>query len=450
MSVLNVSSLTGLAHDQLLTQLHDLIERDHTLEAELIAHLAEVDARRLYLERACPSMFHYCVHVLHFAEGVAYKRIAVARAARECPELLAALEEGDLHLTAASLLAPHLNRECAEEWLAAARHKTGREIKQWIADRKPKAEVKTSLRKAPTPKRVAQREPAPNGATRLPDAASPHAAPAAEPLIEPPREVNPACVASAAPRNVVERATARIEPLGADRYCVRFTIDAVVHELRALLRHQIPDGDVAKIVGRAVHALLGQARKQKRGACSSPRSARSPETPAALSPGSSRNSAVKAGAELTTPGTDPADAPSKRPCRKIPTAIRRAVWERDEGRCGYVSREGRQCGTRDFLEFHHQLPWARCREHRESNIGLRCRAHNQHAAELDFGAQHMVAYRKREVAFAAGEADSKRVSDPGQQVDLNPVGVANADRAAVHGLAEKRAPGQQPLGLGAD
>ena len=172
--------------------------------------------------------------------------------------------------------------------------------------------------------------------------------------------------------------------------------------------------------------------------------------PSALSPGSSRNSAVKAGAELTTPATDPADAPSKRPCRKIPTAIRRVVWERDQGRCGYVSREGRQCGTRDFLEFHHQLPWARCREHRESNIGLRCRAHNQHAAELDFGAQHMVAYRKREVAFAASEADSKRVSDPEQQVDLNPVGVANADRAAVHGLAEKRAPGQQPLGLGTD
>ena len=82
-------------------------------------------------------MFHYCVHVLHFAEGVAYKRIAVARAAREFPELLAALEQGDLHLTAASLLAPHLNRACAEEWLAAAGHKTAREIKQWIADRKP-------------------------------------------------------------------------------------------------------------------------------------------------------------------------------------------------------------------------------------------------------------------------------------------------------------------------
>ena len=172
--------------------------------------------------------------------------------------------------------------------------------------------------------------------------------------------------------------------------------------------------------------------------------------PSALSPGSSRNSAVKAGAELTTPATDPADAPSKRPCRKIPTAIRRVVWERDQGRCGYVSREGRQCGTRDFLEFHHQLPWARCREHRESNIQLRCRSHNQHAAELDFGPQQMVAYRKSEGVFAANEADTEGVPDPGRRLDLNPVGVASADRGAVHGLAEKEAPGQQALGVGAD
>lgn len=100
---------------------------------------------------------------------------------------------------------------------------------------------------------------------------------------------------------------------------------------------------------------------------------------------------VTEGAETATPES----APSKRLSRKIPVAIRRAVWERENGRCGYVSRDGRRCGTRDFLEFHHELPWARCREHRASNIHLRCRAHNQHAAELDFGADYMAACRKR-------------------------------------------------------
>ncbi len=338
-----MSALKGLSHVQLLTRLRELVVRDHLHESELVAHLAEVDARRLYLGQACPSMFDYCVRVLHFAEGVAYKRIAVARAARKNPELLVALEQGGLHLTAASLIAPHLDRGCAAAWVAAARHKTAREIKQWIADRKPSS-----------------------------------------------------------------------EPLGANRYCVRLTINAAAHEeleeLRSLLRHQIPDGDVAKIVEQAIHTLLEQARKRKRGASS-------PRTP--------------------SPTPSPAGVPSKSPSRKIPTAIRRAVWERDGAQCSYQSPEGRRCGTRDFLEFHHHIPWARCREHRESNIHLRCRAHNQHAAELDFGAPFMDARRKGE-GTVAGAAAVDRAANLERQLDLNPVGKANTERGTACKVAEIR------------
>ena len=363
---MSASALQNLSHDRLLSRLHELVARDHAHEAELIAHLAQVDARRLYLGEACPSMFCYCVDVLRFAEGVTYKRIAVARAVREFPELLAAIERGDLHLTAASLIAPHLDRECAAAFLAAARHKTAREIKQWIADRKPRDHEKTSVRKAPV---------------RLPDSASLGTAKAAERLISATREPNSIALAATtttAVRVTPKKGRSSSEPLGANRYCVRLTIDAVAHEelqeLRALLRHQIPDGDVAKIVERAIHALLEHARKQKRGA-------RSPRAP--------------------SPTPTPVDAPSQSPSRKIPTAIRRVVWERDKGRCSYVSRDGRRCGTRDFLEFHHHVPWARCKQHRESNIHLRCRAHNQHAAELDFGAPYMAARRRRASAAAS-------------------------------------------------
>src|SRR5262249_38790030 len=48
----------------------------------------------------------------------------------------------------------------------------------------------------------------------------------------------------------------RTEPLGAERYRVQFTADRETHaqleELRALMRHQVPDGDVGKILARAV------------------------------------------------------------------------------------------------------------------------------------------------------------------------------------------------------
>jgi len=109
--------LKGRSSDQLLAQLLALVHRGRKLEVDLIEHLAEVDARRLYLREGCPSMFAYCVEVLRFAEAVAYKRIAAMRAARRYPELLTTLQKGDLHLTAVSLLAPHLTAKNVTERL---------------------------------------------------------------------------------------------------------------------------------------------------------------------------------------------------------------------------------------------------------------------------------------------------------------------------------------------
>jgi len=378
-----MSPLKRLSSEQLLTRLFELVQCSRKLEADLLEHLAEVDARRLYLREGCSSMFAYCVQVLRFAEAVAYKRIAAARAARRYPELLTALRSGDLHLTAVSLLAPQLTAKNVSELLGTARHRTADEIRRMLADRQPKLDVLSSLR-------------------RLPGSPARRLAPVDYvPSSHPTRLAGAAASSSRPP-----------EPLGDERYLIRFTADRELHtqiqELKSLMRHQIPDGDVAKIVAQALHALLDQARKRKRGA-SSP--ARCPQTSAAPEP-----------APSTAAGRS--EAVAKRPTRNIPTAIRRSVWERDEGRCGYESREGRRCGTRDFLEFHHQVPWVRCREHRASNIHLRCRAHNQHAAELDFGAPVMAGYRKFTSAIASGESVAQRASPSDPELDSNPVGLA--------------------------
>jgi hypothetical protein len=48
---------------------------------------------------------------------------------------------------------------------------------------------------------------------------------------------------------------------------VQFTADRETHaqleELRALMRHQVPDGDVGKILAKAISVLLKHVRKQK-------------------------------------------------------------------------------------------------------------------------------------------------------------------------------------------
>jgi hypothetical protein len=159
----------------------------------------------------------------------------------------------------------------------------------------------------------------------------------------------------------------RTEPFGAERYRVQFTADGELHaqleELRALMRHQVPDGDVGKILAKAVACLLKQVRKQKFAETSKPRPTRTSAT-------------------------------NQNASRHIPAAIRRSVWQRDGGRCTYVSAGGRRCNAREFVEFDHAEAWTWTKEHPVDGITLRCRAHNQLRARLDFGDRHMARFRR--------------------------------------------------------
>ena len=121
-------ALSHLDDHVLLRDLAVHVTRNCTATADLLAHLAEVDARRLYLPAAHPSMHSYCVHVLNFSEQEAYKRIRVARLAREFPAILKAVAEGRLHLGGVILLSTNLTQDSVSELIAAATHKTCAEI----------------------------------------------------------------------------------------------------------------------------------------------------------------------------------------------------------------------------------------------------------------------------------------------------------------------------------
>jgi 5-methylcytosine-specific restriction endonuclease McrA len=72
--------------------------------------------------------------------------------------------------------------------------------------------------------------------------------------------------------------------------------------------------------------------------------------------------------------------------RRIPAAVKRAVWNRDGGRCAFVGTEGR-CASTGFLEFHHVVPFAAGGATDLGNLQLRCRSHNAHEARLYFGGE---------------------------------------------------------------
>ena len=73
--------------------------------------------------------------------------------------------------------------------------------------------------------------------------------------------------------------------------------------------------------------------------------------------------------------------------------MKRAVWERDAGRCTFVSESGHRCESCTRLEFDHVEPVATGGHATVQGLRLRCRAHNQLEAERAFGRDFMNAKR---------------------------------------------------------
>jgi hypothetical protein len=138
-------SLKHLTDQSLLHDLRSLVTQDRATSALLIAHLGEVDARRLYAPAGYPSMYEYCVRELHFSEDMAYKRIQVARLAQQFPAIYGMLAAGRLNLSAVLPMSAHLTAEHADELLAAAAGQTRADIEQMLARRFPQPDLPTLI-----------------------------------------------------------------------------------------------------------------------------------------------------------------------------------------------------------------------------------------------------------------------------------------------------------------
>jgi 5-methylcytosine-specific restriction endonuclease McrA len=280
------------------------------------------------------------------------------------------------------MLAPRLTSETADELIAAAAHKSKSEIAQLLAERFPRPDVPAVIR----PSMEVVEKPA----TQPMELASPQHA--------------PGHVESPADRP-------KVKPLVPERFAVQFTIGQRDHELlryvQELLSHQIPSGNVGEVFVRALRAMVPQLEKAKFAATDRPRQPRKP--------GNTNR-------------------------RYIPAQVRRAVRERDCGRCTFVGDNGHRYEARKRLEFDHVREFARGGRATTDNVRLRCRAHNQYTAEQTYGAELMDAKR----ADARHAAEEKRAR----------AAAAAAKEEAAREHAKQRAeevlPWLQALGIRAD
>jgi 5-methylcytosine-specific restriction endonuclease McrA len=349
----NAPDYATFSDRDLLAMVHQFASDERRATARLIASLAELDARRLYLGQGCSSLFTYCTQVLHLSEHAAYLRIEAARAARTYPMLLERFDTGEITLTTIGLLAPHLTPDNHQHLVEAARHKSKRDVEQLVATLRPQPPVASAIRKLPQPVRQehGHATAVADATVRLPGVGT--MSPAVSDVT--PVAARAASPASGAPVRTVPATTpAIVKPLDAQRYKVQFTVNRDTFErlrrVQDLMRHVCPDGDVAIVFERALALLLEHLERTKLARVSRP-----------------RKTARAAGRS-----------------RRIPADVRRAVWRRDGGQCAFVGPRGR-CTERGFLEFHHVVPFAEGGAAAVENIQLRCRAHNHYESVQWFG-----------------------------------------------------------------
>jgi hypothetical protein len=136
-----------------------------------------------------------------------------------------------------------------------------------------------------------------------------------------------------------------------------------LERLQALLRSQIPDGDLGAVIEAAVTEKLERLEARRFAAVKRP---------------------LKSLSESST-------SPDS---RYIPAAVRRAVRARDGTRCRFVDASGRRCEERHRLTYHHAYPFGVGGDHRPENIHLVCKPHNDYLAECDYGREAMARFRR--------------------------------------------------------
>ncbi len=144
-------SIIKLSDSELLSKTRDLARREQALALELIEHLLEVDARKLYATLKYDSLFKYIVRELGYSEAIAYERLRAMRLVRRVPEARAKLESGALSLTTAAQVESFRKQEelTQSETLALmeeASRKSKREVERLLLIKAPDAIPREKIR----------------------------------------------------------------------------------------------------------------------------------------------------------------------------------------------------------------------------------------------------------------------------------------------------------------
>lgn len=88
-----------LSNIELLGHFGQLVQTERKITHLVLECIAEIDSRRLYLDKAYPSLYEFLVQEFGYSSSAALRRIESARILKEIPDVAAKIESGALNLS---------------------------------------------------------------------------------------------------------------------------------------------------------------------------------------------------------------------------------------------------------------------------------------------------------------------------------------------------------------
>ncbi len=333
-----MKSLKTLSNETLLLNTKSLATEERKLTTSILWHLHEIQTRRLYAEKGFGSLFEYAVKELQYSEAAAGRRIAAMRLLVEVPEIEPALEKGDVSLSTLSTIQGFIQR------------------KEEPVSRQEKKELVFALQGKS--KRECEKELS-----------------ALDPQAALPRERE----------RVVSPTQTEI------RFIADDSLMEKLQDIRELDGHVQSNPSYLELFHRMADIALKKLDPSKQ----SGRARKSETDLKEVRPAHQQTTAPPAEcsqAQAQTQSRSVQHESTQSASRYIPAALKREIWQRDQGQCTYCSPDGKRCSSRFALEIDHVEPFALGGETNLENLRLLCRAHNIQHAVACLGENVMHAY----------------------------------------------------------
>jgi hypothetical protein len=323
---INLTSLKNLSDAVLIEQFKNLILREKRLGDLILLNLQEMNSRKIYAQLGFGSLFEFLVKYFHLGESSAYQRINAMKLIQSVPEARAALVSGETNLSTMAATQGFIRKLESEkkETLSSAEKKD-------IFDA-----VKGKTQKE---------------------------AQAAFVIINP---------IAALPAN-------KEKPLTANHTFLQITVDQetlqLLQEVKSLLSHEIPDGDLSKILKKICKGSL-EILKKKKGRSADNNFNITDDQLKTTDYNLKETEQQCLGTDHQTKHRSSKHCEIKKTSRYVPIETRRLIFQKAHGRCEFISSEGKRCESHYQLEIDHKVAWSQGGSHEESNLRCLCRVHN--------------------------------------------------------------------------